>query len=121
MATGTDVIANAMLTDRLFKRRHAIGAQATYAQKLIDWIGMQAGEEFTTRVSPEILIGAGDIHAPRCDQGNEHVLIDGNFGFAAVVLVEVFAEPMWKRVVDSLHRFAKRSARERGSSAARFI
>src|SRR5690606_25688524 len=57
----------------------------------------------------------------RGNQGDQHVLIDGQLPFLAVVLVEIVAEPVRERLVDPRHRLAKGSPGKRRAAATRVV
>ena len=82
---------------------------------------MVAGEEFAVRIGMVIFFRAGDVNGAGRGQGDEHVLVDREVTFTAIVLVEVVAEPVGEAGVDPLDGFSEGPAVQRGTSTARIV
>ena len=91
--------------DRLAHTGHFVGSESVCAEQSVDRRGMFAAEKFAARVGPQILFRARNIYRSGRDERDEHMLIDRQLIFVAIVFPEVAAEPVGKTCVDPLHRF----------------
>ena len=69
-------------------------------------------------VGPEVGVGADDVDGAGGDEGDEHVLVDGELVFLVIILFEVFAEPVGVGDVGVAGGFAEAAAEEGGAAAA---
>lgn len=84
------------VADWLVNLGHGADIQAGAIQEAIHRVGMKCREEFAMRIGPTIFLGAGHVERAGRNEGEQHVLIHGQLGFASIVLFERAAEPMWK-------------------------
>ena len=55
-------------------------AEALFVEEGVDGFGVFAGEEFAVGVGPAVAFGAADVDGTGGEEGDEHVLVDGEGG-----------------------------------------
>ncbi len=118
MFAGADVVAHGAGADGVIDGGEFIGAEAWFVEEAVDGFSVFDGQEFAQRVGVFVFDGARHVDWSRGDEGDEHVLIDGEIGFAVVVFAEVAAEPVGEVFVDEADGFAEDAFAEGRAAAA---
>lgn len=119
---GPEVVADGAFDQLVWGRRgHFADGQAVGAQKAVDRVGGQGGQELAFGVSPEVFRRRANEHGPGSNQRNELMLVDRKLVLAAVVLAKVGAEPVRERGVDPRNGFAEVAPRECGPATAGIV
>ncbi len=106
MPAVADVVASLSDHAWLVQRGHVGIGDRIFTQQLEDGrCGHQRGI-LTFWISPQILVSAGHIHAPRGDQADHFMLVDRQLILAVCVPGKRRAEPVGKTGSDAPHRFA---------------
>ena len=117
---GADVVADGV-ADGGIDGGLLVDTEALFAEERVNWFGVFPGEEFAVGVGPAVTFGAANVNRAGGEEGDEHVLIDGEGCFVVVVLLEVVVEPVWEGGVDAFDGFAEGAAGEGGAAAAGFV
>ena len=117
VAAGADVVADVAIEQRLVGGRQLGDGERLFAEQPIHRGGVVRGLELTVRIGPRVRRGAGDVHRPRGDEREQHVLIQRQVVLSVVEFAGVDAEPVGE-AVDFGHRLAELAPPQRRAAAA---
>lgn len=116
-----DVVADGASDGGFFDRRVFLDEQAGHAEDAIDGVGGEGAEELAFGVGPGVFESGVDVYRPGGDEGDQHVLIDGDCVLFVVVLFEVAGEPVGEGSIYAGGGFAELAAGEGGAAFAAVV
>src|SRR5512140_3414 len=99
-----DVVSDAA-EDRLFTGRHFSSPETVTCNQSVCRVCTFGCKKFPPWIGPEVFLCACDVDRSGRHQGDELMLVYGEFFLILVIGVKVAAEPVRERAVDSSHRF----------------
>ena len=107
--------------DRRSDWRRSVSWQSGRAEQFVDRARRAKREELTFRIGPAIPRRRGHVDGPRCDQRDQHVLIDGKRGGSIRIAGVASGEPERIAHDEVADRLAKISAREARAAFAAVV